>query len=361
MTPAEKQITQLYVGYFARAADPAGFDFWLGQANAGGAILDIANSFAAGQEYASIYGGLSNGSLIDKIYDNLFGRAPDSAGKAYWLAQLESGMQSGGLIVNVMSGAQGNDRLTLENTAIIARDWTARTIGFDLAAAHDAIASINTPQPITGNGISVTITDPALLPWADAISASIKAAWHQWEIHFDNQSQIQIDVGYSPISGGNTIASATSLTELLTASGYTQSGVAQEIITGRDPNGNMQDGFINLHMEPNELFSRFDMTSIFAHELGHIIAFRTQINNSNAPATTNYDHLIGASGGTLHFDGPNAVAQYGGPVPVSRIGNFNDYAHFDIGLMAPTFWDHEVRTVGALELAVLKDIGIGVQ
>ena len=41
MTPAEKQITQIYVGMFGRAADRPGFDFWLAQANAGAAVVDI--------------------------------------------------------------------------------------------------------------------------------------------------------------------------------------------------------------------------------------------------------------------------------------------------------------------------------
>lgn len=41
MIPAEKQITQLYVGMFGRAADYAGYSFWLAQANEVATLRDI--------------------------------------------------------------------------------------------------------------------------------------------------------------------------------------------------------------------------------------------------------------------------------------------------------------------------------
>lgn len=352
----------LYAGYFGRAPDREGFDFWLGQTNAGADIAGIAHSFSLSDEYLSLYGGLNNGGLIDAIYANLFDRAPDADGKAYWLAQLDSGTSPGRLIVDVMSGAQGNDRLIIENAAIVAQDWTSRApAAFDIAAAREAITSINERQPVTGNGITVNITDVALLPWQNQIDATIKAAWHQWEIHFTNNSQIQIDVGYAPLPGAGLYASAAPRMELVTSSGYTQSGVAQEIITGMDPNGSAPDGFINLHMDPAEIFSLQTATAIFAHEIGHFF-YRTQIMNANATAITNYDSFISASGGSLHFDGPNTMQAYGGPVPVSRIGSFNDFAHFDDGLllMYPYFGAYDVRSVGVVDLAVLTDLGIGI-
>ena len=361
MLTNEKQITQIYIGYFGRAADPAGFAFWKAQADAGAAIVDIAYSFSLSSEYQSIYGGLSNVELLDKIYDNLFDRIPDSEGQAYWLNELANGKPVARLVVDIMSGAQGSDRLILENTTIVAKDWTSRTPEpFDMQAAHDAIDSINTAQPVTGNGITVNITDAALLPWENAITASIKAAWYQWESHFDNQSQIQIDVGYFPIPGGGQIASAATRMEVLLASGYTQSGALQEVITGMDPNGNMADGFINFHMTPGEIASVAPLTTVMAHEIGHILAFRSHIADASAEHITNYDSFISAAGGTLHFDGPNAVAAYGGPVPINKIGSFNNYAHVDDGrlLMFPYIGPYDFKMVGVVDLAVLADMGV---
>lgn len=353
-------IEKLYIGYFGRAADPEGLAYWNSRLSDGMSLLQIANSFAVQNEFTSVYGGLSDAALVDKIYLNLFDRVPDSEGAAYWLNELANGKSPARLLIDIISGAQGNDRLILENAAIVAKDWTSRSPEvFDITAAREAIASINETQPVTGNGITVNITDAALLPWQSQIDATIKAAWHQWEIHFTNNSQIQIDVGYYPTPGAGKYASAAPRMELVTASGYTQSGVVQEIITGMDPNGSAPDGFINLHMDPAEIFSLFTSTAIFAHEIGHFF-YRTQIMNANATAITNYDSFISASGGSLHFDGPNTMQAYGGSVPIPRHGAFNDFAHFDDGnlLMYPFFGAYDVRSVGVVDLAVLADLGI---
>ena len=361
MTPAEKQITQLYVGMFGRAADCDGYAFWLAQSNSGAAIVDIAYSFSQSPEYLTTYGGLGDQALINTIYDNLFNRAPDAEGNAYWLNELANGKPTARLLIDIISGAQGNDRLILENTAIVAKDWMDRSPeAFDIVAAREAISSINDTQPVTGNGITVNITDAALLPWQNEIEGSIKAAWHQWEVHFNNQSQIQIDVGYHPLPGANLYASAAPRMEVVLATGYTQSGIAQEVITGMDPNGNMADGFINFHMTPGEIASYAPLTTVMAHEIGHLLAYRTQINNANAEHITNYDSFISAQGGTLSFNGPSAVTAYGGPIPIHRIGSFNNYAHVDDGslLMFPYIGVYDFKMVGVIDLAVAMDVGI---
>lgn len=359
MTPVEQSITLLYAGYFGRAPDKPGFDFWLNEANRGGSLVDIANAFAQSPEYLSLYGEMNNGemnngALIDAIYANLFDRAPDPAGKAYWQAQLDSGVSSGRLIIDVMSGAQGADRIILDNAVIVAQDWTSRApAAFDIAAAHLAIESINERQP--GNGITINIVNETLIPYLHEIENSIGAAWKQWELHFPDV-QIQIDVGHVPIPGGNILASAAPRMEVVTGLGYTQSGVAQEIITGMDPNGRMADGFINIHYDLPAFFGQYNATAIFAHEIGHFF-YRTQINSGGF---TSYDRWLSASGGSPHFDGPNAMQVYGGPVPIPKDGAFFNWAHFDDGaaLMYPYFNQFETRSVGLIDVAVLRDIGI---
>ena len=361
MTPAEKQITQLYIGYFDRAADPAGLNFWVGQSNAGGPLFDIANSFAAGSEYQSIYGGLSSSALIDRIYDNLFGRAADAAGKAYWQSYLDGGGTAGQLMVHVMNGAQGADKLKLDNAAIVADQWTSLTPGpFDIEQARLAISTIDEIQPGSGGGLTVNITSPELTPWADQLNATLKAAWYGWELHFPNDVQIQIDLGYVPIPGtpGNELlASAAPRMEVLTDSGYTLTGLIQEINTGRDPNGFQSDGFINIHMEPGQMFSQFDVATIMRHEFGHMLAFRSGIP---AGELTSYDRHIKTDGGFIRFEGPETVLAYGGPVPIHRIDGFINWAHVDDGslLMYPYFNQYTVKMVAAVDVAILHDSGL---
>ena len=360
MTPNEKQITQLYVGYFGRAADREGLAFWTAQLDAGAALVDIAYSFSQVSEYQAIYGGLSNGALVDLLYANMFDRVADAEGRAYWIDQLEQGKPSARLVVDMISGAQGSDKLKLDNTAIVADAWTSSTPGpFDIEAARLAISTIDEIQPV-GSGLTVNITSPELMPWADQLNAALKAAWYGWELHFPNDVQIQIDLGYFPIQGtpGNELlASASTRMEVLTESGYTLTGLVQEINTGRDPNGFQSDGFINLHMEPGQFFSQFDATSVLRHEFGHMLAVRSGIVSGGL---TSYDRHIKADGGFIRFEGPETVLAYGGPVPIHHVGSFINWAHVDDGslLMYPYFSGGEVRTVGAVDVAMLYDSGL---
>ncbi|MEQ1888044.1 MAG: hypothetical protein ABL951_02555 [Alphaproteobacteria bacterium] len=76
MNLAENNITKLYVGYFNRAPDPAGFAYWMQRNFDGMPLLAIANSFFVQPETQAIYGGLNNEALLTLIYQNLFRRAP---------------------------------------------------------------------------------------------------------------------------------------------------------------------------------------------------------------------------------------------------------------------------------------------
>ena len=358
MLSVEKQITQLYVGYMGRAADKAGFDFWVGQANAGGAIIDIANAFAQSDEYLSIYGGLSNGELVDKIYLNLFDRAPDLEGKAYWLAQLDSGVSSGRLIVDIMSGAQGNDRTTLENTVIVADTWTSANLPFVLADAQNAVNSIGEEQ---GSGVNLIFKNDTLLPYADQFTAAMNAAWAQW----GGKGVADIELNFVDRQS-NTLAFAFAKNELLTGRTHntvpiTQTSLGIEMTTGKDMNGDLIDGTIYIAMNLNEFF-QYDTTSILAHELGHIIGFRTEAFDFDQDYSTwtSWDEFLTFPNGTKgegYFNGPEAMQVYGGPVPIT--GYYNATHPAGIGsIMDPTFGQGEVRLVGALDKAMLHDMGI---
>ena len=151
-TPA-KLIGQLYVGYFGRAADPAGLDYWVSRFNDGMSLLAIANSFAVQPEATSLYSYLAAPSLGDPhafiaaIYSDLFNRAPDADGLAYWVDQLTvHGAPPGQMVLDVISGAQGTDRTKIENKTHVAVVY-AQTSDSALDA-HAAVASV-TDDPAT--------------------------------------------------------------------------------------------------------------------------------------------------------------------------------------------------------------------
>ncbi len=125
LAPTEESVAELYIAYFDRAADSAGLEYWL---RTNMSIEDISKSFSDQNETKEKYPeNFSNADFIIEVYDNLFGRAPDSAGFDYWQDELDSGRISRNLfILAVVNGARGEDAMLLDNKTEVA-----------LAFAHD--------------------------------------------------------------------------------------------------------------------------------------------------------------------------------------------------------------------------------
>ncbi|MBB5700132.1 DUF4214 domain-containing protein [Sphingomonas yantingensis] len=104
---AGAQVIRLYDTVLNRGADKVGLDFYVDQIEDRGATLtSIANSLLTSAEAAPTIGALSNGALVDYIYQQAFGRAPDAGGKAYWTAQLDGGLSRGDFIVSISESAE---------------------------------------------------------------------------------------------------------------------------------------------------------------------------------------------------------------------------------------------------------------
>jgi len=123
---AAEQIGSTYAAFFGRAADEAGFDYWVGELNrmlptqGPAATLDnIANAFGVSAEATTLYPFLANpvgasdaeiAGFLNSVYNNLFERSSDTAGLAYWTGQIKQMVQAGqfvgSVLVDIMSGAK---------------------------------------------------------------------------------------------------------------------------------------------------------------------------------------------------------------------------------------------------------------
>ncbi|RLA77359.1 MAG: hypothetical protein DRG30_00310 [Epsilonproteobacteria bacterium] len=112
--PTEESVTKLYIATFDRAPDASGLDYWL---KTGLSTEEIARSFFEQPETKKKYPDeLGNGDFISHVYDNLFDRASDGEGFAYWLTELDSGRVTRDIfILAVVNGAQGDDANILNN------------------------------------------------------------------------------------------------------------------------------------------------------------------------------------------------------------------------------------------------------
>ena len=133
----EAAIEALYIGYFGRAGDPAGVNYWVGQLNGGMSITDIAASFSVQTEATTQYSFLANPNLggstaitnfVTAVYQDLFNRAPDTAGQTYWVDKLTAANGNpqavGQFILDVTTGAQGADATTIQNKVSVGQYFT---------------------------------------------------------------------------------------------------------------------------------------------------------------------------------------------------------------------------------------------
>ncbi len=169
ITDAQKNaIVSIYVGYFNRAPDPDGLQHYIDVMEsrlAAGAseseILDtMAVNFANSDEAKALYPFLTTpdvstvNTFLESVYQNLFNRSPDDAGKAFWAGRLTDAsnpLAPGIAIRKIIEGAQagGTDKAILDNKIAAGLDFAtdASNISgftFDAAAKSAAIAAIDT-------------------------------------------------------------------------------------------------------------------------------------------------------------------------------------------------------------------------
>ena len=172
-------LTAVYIGYYDRAADPAGIAFWEQVvANTSLDLVAITTDFAGQSETQAVHPFFADpsesaaGAFITTLYLNLFNREPDAEGLAFWTAELqaavageEGALTVGEIITAIIEGAQSSaeggfpDEETILNKIEVALDWTAAAEASDIdfttnTAAQESAATIIdgvTDQQVTVN------------------------------------------------------------------------------------------------------------------------------------------------------------------------------------------------------------------
>ncbi|PRW72333.1 hypothetical protein C7A13_27645, partial [Pseudomonas fluorescens] len=165
-------VQKLYIAYLGRAADEAGLNFWANAIESGlSTIESVATGFTLTPEYGSIYGSVSNETLVEQIYQNTFGRASDLAGKAFWVNLLATGAISADKIALQMISSMGDVDKALVDQKVVASNTYTHTAGvnYDIAAGKNVLAEINagvgaadpTPPTSTPNPTATVINSGA--------------------------------------------------------------------------------------------------------------------------------------------------------------------------------------------------------
>jgi hypothetical protein len=98
-TIQQAEVYRLYVAFFQRQPDQAGFGYWVGVRASGTSLRDIANLFASSAEFVTTYGSLTDARFVELVYSNVLGRVADAGGSGHWQAQLAAGLSRGQMMI----------------------------------------------------------------------------------------------------------------------------------------------------------------------------------------------------------------------------------------------------------------------
>ena len=208
------------------------------------------------------------------------------------------------------------------------------------------------------------------------------------------QVSISYDVTAFSDQASGTLASAGSDLAGFGA-GFFPTVVQQKIQTGVDANGAASDGQIDWNFGQPWAYgsvggSQYDFTSTAMHELMHTFGFLSYIDPTLPPDTqwTTFDRYVVTLAGSpvinrstfqwngafsdLYFGGPNAVAAYGGYVPLyspspyesgSSLSHLRDSSFVGVNekiMNSSVSTGPGVRKLSPVEQGILKDLGYNI-
>lgn len=121
----EGQIVRLYRAVLDRSPDDGGFDFWVRRLRTGSTIDDVAAGFVASREFELVYGEPDDGQFVELLYRNVLNRAPDEAGREFWVHQIETGLTRVRVVVLF---AESSEFVALSRTGLSALPPFAGTV-----------------------------------------------------------------------------------------------------------------------------------------------------------------------------------------------------------------------------------------
>src|SRR5690606_36324561 len=135
-----KAIQQAYIAYYGRPADYAGQVYWASILDQnGGDLSSVIQAFGNSEESRALYGGTSTAERIDKIYQQLFNRPAEPAGRDYWTAEIDAGkvtLQSAALAF--LNSALGEDRALIDRKVVAAEKFTTTLQSKGMSHAYGA-------------------------------------------------------------------------------------------------------------------------------------------------------------------------------------------------------------------------------
>ncbi len=317
------EAARLYVATFNRAPDAAGLAYWAYESPL--SLEEIARSFFDQSETRALYPeGTTTTQKVTSAYANLFNRAPDTAGLAYWVSQIDSGaVGQSSMLLALINGALGDDAAILANKTEIGlyfaeaglndTDWAAAVmsdvdggvesvtqaklyVDFLVSSMLDAASSMSRVDPDSGTLPTLSTYGVAALDsgyyWSgDVLTYGFNDAIPSW--YYTGEYASEVTTGWQPLSS----AMRTAVHSIIEGLNELIDVEVRYVSSYGDIRFNVVDmewgGFGFFPMETNEIDGDVFLTSdflsypdlynldpggngwtIIAHELGHSMGLK---------------------------------------------------------------------------------------
>ncbi|OWW20006.1 DUF4214 domain-containing protein [Noviherbaspirillum denitrificans] len=132
LTATQTAITKIYLGAFNRAPEKSGLEYWTAEVTGGKTLDQVTDIIFSLPVVKAIYPDtMSNSAFLTAVYTNVFGKAPDADGLAYWNAQLTAGQERGRVVSTMIDAGLGTPDGT-PGKAFIANRMQAAVTSADL-------------------------------------------------------------------------------------------------------------------------------------------------------------------------------------------------------------------------------------
>jgi VCBS repeat-containing protein len=310
----------------------------------------------------------------------------------------------GTVVVNANGSFTYTPTATARHVAAFPTTAVDGTDTFTVTVADGYGGSVAVPVTVTVSPASVTfnfVYGTGSQYWSTEARTGLQSAATRLASYLITGRPITVSYDVVGEDDSNSPWLATAYVSFTSGSpGYYGTVVQTKVISGTDANGSTADGRISVNFAYPWAFgesvsrTKYDLQSVAMHELMHSLGVITGLGDPSSIDRnwTTYDSFLSLADGTavigptyvwnsaytpnltggnggLYFAGPNAVSAYGGPVPLYTPPTWtsgSSVVHFDPDFAPPGttyLMDPSdtrgpgVRTLGAVELGVLTDLG----
>ena len=148
------RVARLYEAALDRLPDQGGLNFWIDAVQDGRSLAELAQGFLGSNEFASRFGDVSsNAAFVDRLYQNVLGRAGEAGGREFWVDTLNKGTGRAEVLVAFSESAENK-----AGTAALVQGgiWDRSEAAAEVARLYDTVFG-RLPDA------------PGLVAWKDAI------------------------------------------------------------------------------------------------------------------------------------------------------------------------------------------------